>query len=495
MADKARILFRADGNSSIGLGHVTRSLAFAEMLLPDFNVLFLMQAPAAELQEQVTSKGIFLVSLPLSSDYAAEVTYLTGTLLKPSDVVVLDGYGFDTTYQEKIKESGCGLICIDDLHQIRFVADAVINQAGGVGANAYRAAAHTKLCLGPAYSLLRKPFLEAARETRKYSSENKSVLVCLGGADPHNYTQQICEELYSKYKIEHIKIVVGAAYQRLLQLKEWVQKSPGCSLYVNQSPSDMVSLMKSCYMAITSASGIAYEVSAVGGILFVLKTADNQKDLHHFLLQSRLAFDYGIMEELQGQATWEALFEEQVKQQRNVFDGESAGRLQAIVTAVSLGAQLTMRDAGKDDMLLLLEWANDPEVRIRSFNTDVIPLAIHKKWYYGKLENRISRLYLADIAAEPAAHIRFDLKGAKATISYMIGKPFRHRGLGHVVLQKGVDRLKEQVPEITLVEGLVQLDNYASIRAFEKAGYQLVEPYPAHPDALCFHLKLPEPLF
>ena len=37
---KPKIYIRADGNSGIGLGHVIRSLALAEMLKEDFNCIF-----------------------------------------------------------------------------------------------------------------------------------------------------------------------------------------------------------------------------------------------------------------------------------------------------------------------------------------------------------------------------------------------------------------------------------------------------------------------
>ena len=42
-------------------------------------------------------------------------------------IVVLDGYHFDTNYQTKIKQKGCKLVCIDDLHDKHFVADIIIH--------------------------------------------------------------------------------------------------------------------------------------------------------------------------------------------------------------------------------------------------------------------------------------------------------------------------------------------------------------------------------
>jgi spore coat polysaccharide biosynthesis predicted glycosyltransferase SpsG len=53
------------------------------------------------------------------------------------------------------------------MHAHHFVADAVINHAGGIEASRYSVEPYTQLCLGPAYALLRKPFIEAAKREKK----------------------------------------------------------------------------------------------------------------------------------------------------------------------------------------------------------------------------------------------------------------------------------------------------------------------------------------
>jgi UDP-2,4-diacetamido-2,4,6-trideoxy-beta-L-altropyranose hydrolase len=157
---------------------------------------------------------------------------------------------------------------------------------------------------------------------------------------------------------------------------------------------------------------------------------------------------------------------------------------------IVLRNKLTLREASEDDLLLVHSWNNDPEVRQHSFNTEQIPLESHSRWFRAKLCDPKSRIYIAEIAGVPAAQIRFDIKGIGATISYLISREFRGKGLGHIVLMKGTEMFRRDCIEVEVVEGLVQWDNVASIRAFEKAGFIHGQPDPNHSKAHCFVLTL-----
>ena len=78
--------------------------------------------------------------------------------LQGNEIVVLDGYNFDTVYQTEIKSKGCKLVCIDDIHAYHFVADVVINHAPDISREQYSCESYTKLYLGTEYLLLKKLF-------------------------------------------------------------------------------------------------------------------------------------------------------------------------------------------------------------------------------------------------------------------------------------------------------------------------------------------------
>lgn len=492
MRMKSRIIFRADGNSRIGLGHVTRSLALAHMLRDEYECVFAIQAPDAILKEQIlnTCHGVIVLPACLSSE--ERFNHELDAYISDEEIVVLDGYSFDAKYQENVKARGAILVCIDDLHNYHFVADAVINQAGGVDANLYQRELYTKLLLGPEFALLRPPFLEAAKSETDIKERDSNLFLCMGGADPANYTLQIAQEISKLYEDITLEIVVGSAYKHHQTLSSWLNENQQHRLHENLNADAVCELMQRCPAAVTSASGVAYEYAAVGGALFILKTADNQLSLYKYLLDENLAKEYKSLSDEKKNTTFSTVFTELIQHQRQVFDGHSGDRLKNVFSKLNLQTRLKIRKASKDDLILLFNWANDPVVRSHSFNTAPIPLEIHTSWFSSKLDNPDCILYIAEVEKEPAAHIRFEITDNVATISYLISESYRGNGLGHSVLLKGLKQLLTDRKDINSIIGLVQKENKASVRAFEKAGFQNKAPDPLYPDAFKFTMTVQE---
>jgi UDP-2,4-diacetamido-2,4,6-trideoxy-beta-L-altropyranose hydrolase len=486
MYRKTRIIFRADGNSRIGLGHVTRSLALVHMLRKVFECVFAIQSPDQALQERIREVCDGLIVLPPADADADRFVHELDAYVSAEEIVVLDGYTFGTAYQQNIKARGAALVCIDDIHAYPFVADAVINQAGGVSSEVYARASFTRLLLGPHYALLRPAFLRAAKASRTMPEGDLRVLVCMGGADPDNHTLQAVAALQAIPAVQHIEVVVGSAYTHLSELKQQIKELPQAKLHRDLSAESMRRLMAKCHAAITSASGISYEYAAVGGLLFVKQTADNQAGMHGFLTSTGIARDYSSLPKVLPQGIAEEAFNEQLATQRQYFDGKSPERLLNTFRSLSLAANLKLRKAIPEDLQLLFDWANDPEVRRHSFNPEPIPLEDHTRWYQAKLDNPNAILYLAEADGRPAAHIRFDMQDKTATISYQIAADYRGKGLGHTVLLKGIQQLLQDRPDVQLVEGLVQQEHRASVRSFEKAGFAYGTAEPTHPNAFRF---------
>ncbi|MFT2008781.1 UDP-2,4-diacetamido-2,4,6-trideoxy-beta-L-altropyranose hydrolase [Pontibacter sp. 13R65] len=489
MTNSQRIIIRADGSSQIGLGHVIRCLALAQMLQDKFKVFFAIQQPDASLQEQIKAVGATLINLPSENNLLHEARFLTEHVLRSTDVVVLDGYHFETNYQKTLKSKNCALLCIDDTCAFPYVADVVLNQAGGILANVYNTASYTRLLLGPNFALLRPPFLVASKESRPFPVPQLHVLLNFGGADPQNFTLQVAKRLYKVPGIGHLHLVVGSAYLFRPELEEWLQDKSQVELHHNLSADAMCKIMKLCAIAVTSASGIAYEYAAVGGLLFIKQTAGNQKGLYNYLINSGLASDINMLPQIISEAWLMTSFETKVALQRQTFDGRSGDRILQVMETLAMISQVTLRNVMEEDMLVIFDWSNDPEVRRRSFNSKPIPLEGHKTWFNLKLKQKDAYLYIAEVNGVAAAHIRFEVAETIGVVSYMISREFRGKGLGHSVLLKGIKKLLEQRPTITNIEGLVQKDNQASVRAFEKAGFEYAAPDPKYPHAHRFVLQ------
>ena len=190
---KRKILFRADGNSSIGLGHVYRSLALASILNLEFECHFAIVEPEEVLKTMIQRVCPVCIELPPLNSCKKEAQFIVNTYLANYDIVITDHYKVNTEYQSIIKTGNCKLVCIDDIYAYHFVADAVINHAPGLRQSNYSIEDYTKLYLGLDYSLLREEFYQAAMAKRHIESID-NLFICLGGADTHNLTLKILQK-------------------------------------------------------------------------------------------------------------------------------------------------------------------------------------------------------------------------------------------------------------------------------------------------------------
>ncbi|QIX63054.1 UDP-2,4-diacetamido-2,4,6-trideoxy-beta-L-altropyranose hydrolase [Hymenobacter sp. BT18] len=482
-----RLILRADGNARIGLGHVMRLLALAEILRPDFpEIRFLLREPDPALQELLESTGLAVVSLPLQP-LVEEATYLVRQELRPTDVVVLDGYEFRYDYQNTLRGAVNRLVCLDDLHAYPSAADLILNPAGGLTRQQYELRQPgARLLSGPAYAPLRAPFRAPATGE---AAAPQTVLVCLGGADPTHQTQRVAAALLLLPTVQQVHVVVGSAYQGWESLLGWAQEQPRLTLHRSLSGADLANLMQQCGAAVCSASTVSYEYASRGGLLFLLPTADNQYDIDHYLREAGLALPYTAAANVLTSPEAHRVAARLRTAQQRVFDGLAPTRLRQEFKALLLPPPpFYLRPVTTADAALLLAWANDPLVRQFSFNPTPITPAQHAQWLAAKLQDRHSLLLLAQEAAtdQPVGLIRFAIEGDEATLSYQLDAGFRGRGLAPLLLLAGVRRLVEHFPAVRRVLGHVQAANVASVKAFERAGFMLAQDAPAHMASLTF---------
>jgi UDP-2,4-diacetamido-2,4,6-trideoxy-beta-L-altropyranose hydrolase len=485
-AQGPRLVLRADGNSRIGLGHVMRLLALAELLRPDFaKIIFLIQAPDAALTALLQATGVELGALP-SVLVASEPTSVLPALLHTTDVLVLDGYHFDFAYQSVVRLLVAHLVCLDDLHTFPFAADLVLNPAGGITRAHYDLRVPTaRLLAGPGYAPLRAAFRRPA-EPATPSAPPSYVLVCLGGADPQQLTRATAAALLETPTVAHVHAVVGSAYAAWDELHAWAT-TQGLRLTLHRAlPAvQLAQLMQQCGAAVLSPSTISYEYSAMGGgLLLTLPTADNQRDLDHFLRMAGLALPYTTAPNVLTAAEAPRLAGQLRKAQRQHFDGKQGSRLRQEFAALQVpAAPLRLRPAQASDSAQLLTWTNDPATRQQSFDPAPVPLAQHEAWLAGQLAQPSRYLLLlaeATATGEPVGVIRFalttdteltDHPTVSAALGYSLGPAYRGRGWAAPLLLAGTRAVLAAFPQVARVLGEVKADNVASVRAFRRAGF------------------------
>ena len=200
---KAEVFIRADGGPKIGLGHLVRCSALANMLKDDFSISFFCKEIPEKLQVEFQQNGYFVVIIDHEDQFFSQIS--------GESIVVLDGDGFDTDYQQKIKVSGARLVCIDSLHNRRFLADLIISHAPGLTSDNYKAQPYTRFALGIKYALLRPSFLEQVKKTR-ILTKIENVFICFGGADPLHITEKVLQVISGIERFKKIIVITGNEY-------------------------------------------------------------------------------------------------------------------------------------------------------------------------------------------------------------------------------------------------------------------------------------------
>lgn len=283
MVGKRKILFRADAGAEIGYGHFIRTLALADMLKDDFECIFYTQSPT-EYQRKECENICRLVELP--ADDTRFQLFID--CLKGDEIVVLDNYFYTTEYQRQIKEKGCCLVFIDDMHDMHHVADLIINQAINVSPDDYSSEPYSRFALGMKYTILRRPFYEACKNEHISNEEGLRIVVAFGGSDFMDLTGKTIEGIVELNIISSITAIVGDSYSP----KNMVENMKVTYLK-NQSAQQIADLFSNCDVAILPSSTMMSEAMACGTTIIGGYYVLNQKNDYYVFSDANMILGVG----------------------------------------------------------------------------------------------------------------------------------------------------------------------------------------------------------
>lgn len=327
---KPVVYIRVDGSDQIGLGHIYRSIALAQMIEEEFDVRFYsIEIPEGVTKNLKESYNYELINISYEDEFFKDIR----NQAEPR-VVVLDGYYFETKYQSTLKELGASVVCIDDIHDTHFVADAVINHAPGITQEHYSVEDYTNLYLGPDYALLREEFIVL---TSKNNFRNKleTAFVCFGGSDPQDFTSKTIRALAEREEVKETIVVTGAGFKRPETIEtEFTDCPMNIAHYHNIGDHLMTTLMERSDFAIVPSSTVLYEILAAGLPTITGYFVENQTRIYEGFLQTGAVAGVGELSEdsiRKGIAnlTIEKCLDMQLKQ-KSVIDGRSPIRILGI---------------------------------------------------------------------------------------------------------------------------------------------------------------------
>lgn len=450
---KRKVYLRADAGADIGYGHFIRTLALADMLKDDFDCTFFTQAPT-EYQKREAAGVCRLIELPSdASKFETFLGYLHG-----DETVVLDNYFYSTEYQSAIKDKGCKLVCIDDMHDKHYVADVVVNH-GSVCSSLFSVEPYTNLCLGLDWALLRRPFLSVCQRHNKEGGG--SVAISFGGSDTNDFTGTVIRSLISDKNIKSIKAIVGDAYRY-----PKVNSDARVKYCSNLSAGEVCNIFSSADIVICSASTVCIEALFCGARVAAGWYADNQKEFYDYLESSHYIIPLGHL----------AYNVPVIHDNRNCILSFSPARAKNIrreyirlFRNIAFGTYL--RKARHEDAEILYEWINDREVRQNSFTTAPISYDEHTRWFRQALEKKTVSIYILVHDNRPVGTARFEeIEKEVAVISYLISKSHRNEGLGGKLIELAMEETLLST-KIKKVEAYIKDGNQKSQKILRKYGF------------------------
>jgi UDP-2,4-diacetamido-2,4,6-trideoxy-beta-L-altropyranose hydrolase len=281
-----------DSSETIGNGHLMRCLTLAEALRTQgAKITFIIQKLPGDSIPYVRSKGFSVIALSRSKtfrrtskqDTDAEGTRRGLQRLPRVDLLVVDHYGLDRTWESAMRPWVRRLMVIDDLANRKHDCDILLdpNIQSSSNHRYKRLVPADAVCLlGPRYALLRPQFVHGrARAHRVRDGAIQRVLVAFGGTDPSNETEKAVRALLTKGSPSDLKldVVVGAANPHRQRIQRLCKLEKRLSFHVQVE--NMAKRMSSADLAIGGGGVMAYERCAMGLPSLVIILSKDQEPI------------------------------------------------------------------------------------------------------------------------------------------------------------------------------------------------------------------------
>ncbi len=286
-----RFYIRADGNGTIGMGHVQRCLSLANALRKrGADPIFLIAD-----EEPVTwlfKAGFSYIVLGTDfRDMEAELSKIEEILKKQPGPVLVDSYQITPEYMKRLSSLSRTILMSDD-NDGRYDCHDLINYniyaedlsyEETYGESEYP----TRFYLGPRYAPLREEFSDRTRGEK--AGEIRKVLLTTGGSDGCHlgllFAKRVAEGRMPKPCEYHV--LCGPFCEDGEELREIAQNVD--NLVIDGPVFEMAPYLETFDLVCSAAGSTLYELCALGIPAMAFTTAGNQKkNLQGFLTRSKM---------------------------------------------------------------------------------------------------------------------------------------------------------------------------------------------------------------
>jgi UDP-2,4-diacetamido-2,4,6-trideoxy-beta-L-altropyranose hydrolase len=469
-----KVSFRVDASVRMGTGHVMRCLSLAESLRErGVQVHFICREHTGNLVALMRQKALPVTVLPAPAmndattgkDYAvwlgvtqAEDAKQTIEALNGErpDWLVVDHYGLDVEWEQRLRSHASKLMVIDDLANRHHDCDVLLDQNYSlVGERRYSGFVPEtcKILVGPRNALVHPEYAAYRRTMPARDGQVRRVLVFFGGSDPQNMTGMALEAISDPTLNQlEVDVVVGANNVHRESLENQAKKRPGTRIYGPRP--HLADLMSQADLAIGAGGASTWERMCLGLPAVVVSIAENQRPASEALAAAKLIYYAGDIADIKVNdlkqllmtltRSIESLAELTMRNQREV-DGLGALRL-AEVMSPSATHEIRLRPTCEEDVVFYYNWANDPEVQKNAVDTSTISWATHQAWFSGKLGDLNTRLFVLEASGLPVGHVQFVKEGVDARIDYSLDSIARGRNWDSRLVALGLNMMQQIEP-------------------------------------------------
>ena len=150
------------------------------------------------------------------------------------------------------------------------------------------------------------------------------------------------------------------------------------------------------------------------------------------------------------------------------------GKFLDVVYHSKINRNISYRKANEADSLLYFEWANDASVRDNSYQSEPISIENHTNWFLTKLKDDTCYMTIFENhIGNPIGQVRIQQSDNKKAL-IGISNDAAHRGKGYAskMIQIASEDFLKNNPQ-SCISAYIKLENEASQKVFEKAGYTL----------------------
>ncbi len=502
-----KVYFRVDSSKTIGLGHLMRCLTLAEEFKEnDFEVVFISRSILDVGLSILEEKNIPLEKLPynenfnvqancsiytewLGASWETDAKETLGVIKSKDAFLVVDHYGIDERWEELIKPYVSKLIVIDDLKDRSHCCDLLVDQTYLRREAEYASLVpkDSKILTGTNYAILRPEFYKKrylSFENKSISNGIKTILIYLGSGNQQEVLVGILFSILNIKWTSKIKIqVVGIVDAKRKKDFEELALKKMIHLEISDFHEHLVDLFLEADITFGAGGSSTWERCCLGLPTVLCQIADNQKYIVEELVNRGIVLkldikddiDKGVRDIFSRLEKEKCLLRDLSQKSIQVVSGLGARLIYTEIMAQKDGSGdfVTLRLLDENDILMTWKWQCDSETRRFFFESKSPGMEEHRNWVLSSLSSMNRTLYMILKNNIPAGVLRVDLF-ERVRDAYVVSIYLNPKMVGVGVGSIAIEYVSNIYRDSLLYAEILK-ENFASLRAFEKAGFTKTE--------------------